>query len=186
VTLLDGRVQRIGLVDARTLAAEVYAGGRRRYLIASADDRRARLHLSPTMPSIDAELVTPFGLLLRKYVRGSVLVGVEQPPLERLVRLSIAKRLPPHNGRRRETSEPAEGNRLAPDGPLAAAAEDEADDEDGFGDGEGDATFVHLAVELMGRHSNLILVDDEGRVMESAKRVTAAMSRVRPVLPRLP
>jgi len=38
----------------------------------------------------------------------------------------------------------------------------------------------------MGRHSNLILVDDEGRIMDSAKRVTPAMSRARLVLPRLP
>jgi predicted ribosome quality control (RQC) complex YloA/Tae2 family protein len=45
---------------------------------------------------------------------------------------------------------------------------------------------VALYVELMGRHSNLILVDDDGRIMESAKRVTPDMSRVRPVLPRLP
>ena len=169
-TLLDGRVQRIGLIDARTLATEVYAGGRRHALVASADDRRARLHLAAAMPSLDAELVTPFGLLLRKYVRGGVLIGVEQPPLERLVRLSIAKRLPPHNGRRRGDGG---GERVEGD------EEDEAE-------GEGDATYVHLAIELMGRHSNLILVDDEGLVMESAKRVTAAMSRVRPVQPRLP
>ncbi|MDP9364496.1 MAG: NFACT family protein [Chloroflexota bacterium] len=181
-TLLDGRVQRVGLVDARTLAAEIYAGGRRRYLVASADDRRARLHLAATMSSLDAELVTPFGLLLRKYVRGGVLVGVEQPPLERLVRLSIAKRLPPHNGRRGQVTEGADEDGTAQAVPLAEEDKDDA----GFGDGEGDATFVHLAVELMGRHSNLILVDDDGRVMESAKRVTAAMSRVRPVLPRLP
>ena len=38
----------------------------------------------------------------------------------------------------------------------------------------------------MGRHSNLILVDDDGRIMESAKQVPPEMSRVRPVLPRLP
>ena len=37
----------------------------------------------------------------------------------------------------------------------------------------------------MGRHSNLILVDDDGLIMESAKRVTPAMSRVRPIWPRL-
>ena len=47
-------------------------------------------------------------------------------------------------------------------------------------------SHVALYVELMGRHSNLILVDDDGRIMESAKRVTPDMSRVRPVLPRLP
>ena len=47
-------------------------------------------------------------------------------------------------------------------------------------------SHVALYVELMGRRSNLILVDDDGRIMESAKRVTREMSRVRPVLPRLP
>ncbi len=49
-----------------------------------------------------------------------------------------------------------------------------------------DLQHVALYVELMGRHSNLILVDDDGRIMESAKRVTPDMSRVRQVLPRLP
>jgi len=166
-TLLDGRIQRIGLVDPRTVAAEVYAGGRRRYLVASADDRAARIGLVAALPSLDAELVTPFGLLLRKYARGGVLVGVDQPPLERLIRLSIAKRLQPARGGEREPDE-------------------EIDAPEAEGDGEIEATYVHLAVEIMGRHSNLILVDDEGRVMESAKRVTAAMSRVRHVLPKLP
>jgi predicted ribosome quality control (RQC) complex YloA/Tae2 family protein len=169
-TLLDGRIQRVGLIDARTLAAEIYAGHRRWVLVASADDRRARLHLAETMPSLDAQLVTPFGLLLRKYVRGGVLVGIDQPPLERVVRLSIAKRLPPHNGRRTDGDE---------------ALEEREDEEGDEGEGEVEATYVHLAVEIMGRHSNLILVDDQGRIMESAKRVTPAMSRVRPILPRL-
>lgn len=177
-TLLDGRIQRIGLVDPFTLAAEVYAGGRRRTLVASADPRQPRLFLSDAAPSLDPSLVTPFVLLLRKYVRGGILIGVDQPPLERLVRLSIAKRLRPHNGPRPRYADAAIGE--------AETAEPEDveqldDEEDAL-----DATFVHLAVEIMGRHSNLILVDDEGRIMESVKRVTPAMSRVRPILPRLP
>ncbi|MEZ4571125.1 MAG: NFACT family protein [Thermomicrobiales bacterium] len=40
-----------------------------------------------------------------------------------------------------------------------------------------------LVLELMGRHSNLILVDEEGRIRDSIKRVTPSMSRVRPILP---
>lgn len=181
-TLLDGRIQRIGLVGPLAIAAEVYAGGHRRSFIASAETQDARLHLTAAMPSVDPELVTPFGLLLRKYVRGGVIVGIEQPPLERLVRISIAKRLNAHNGPR-----PRADERLASDpdaidyDPDALADEVETDDE-----GEADATYVHLAIELMGRHSNLILVDDDGHVMESAKRVTPAMSRVRVVLPRRP
>jgi predicted ribosome quality control (RQC) complex YloA/Tae2 family protein len=44
---------------------------------------------------------------------------------------------------------------------------------------------VDLCVEIMGRHSNVIMVDAAGLVMESGKRVTAAMSRVRPILPKV-
>jgi predicted ribosome quality control (RQC) complex YloA/Tae2 family protein len=34
--ILDGRIQKLGLVNQTTIAAEVYARGRRRALIASA------------------------------------------------------------------------------------------------------------------------------------------------------
>ncbi|MFL5761022.1 MAG: NFACT family protein [Thermomicrobiales bacterium] len=171
---LDGRIQRIGLVDQRTIAAEVYAGGQRRTLVASASDHHARLLLTDADPAIDAELVTPFSLLLRKYARGGVIVGIEQPPLERLVRISIAKRQGAHN---QSKSEEQEADYIPN---LAGEPESEEEDE-----GVAEATFVHLAVEIMGRHSNLILVSDDGRIMESVKRVTPTMSRVRPVLPRL-
>lgn len=179
-SVLDGRLQRVGLVDPLTVALEIYANRRRWALLACCDGQRARVHLADTMPSLDTALITPFGLLLRKYVRGGILVGIDQPPLERLIRLSIAKRLPPHNDRRR-LAEP-------PDRQLADEREDVTDEEgnDFDIDGEGEATYVHLAIEIMGRHSNLILIDDDGRVMESAKRVTPSMSRVRPILPRVP
>lgn len=174
-TLVDGRIQRIGVVDRLSLAAEIYAGGRRRWLVASAHTQAGRLHLTERPPSLDTALVTPFGLLLRKYARGGVVVGVEQPPLERLVRLSIAKRMGPHNGAR-----PRRDDALVDD-EEAADAEAWVDE-----DGEFAATYVHLVIELMGRHSNLLLVNDEGAIMESAKHVTTSMSRVRPIRPRLP
>src|SRR3954471_7855047 len=85
-TIGNGRIQRIGLMDARSVAAEVYAGGRRHYLYMSADDRNQRFHLTPEMPSLDPELRTPFGLLLRKYIRGGVILGIDQPPLERVAK----------------------------------------------------------------------------------------------------
>src|SRR5215207_11469031 len=91
----NGRIQRIGLLDSRTIGAEIYAVGRRHYLIASANDRQPRLRLAPEMPSLDSALITPFGLLLRKHTRGGIILGIDQPPLERLVRLSIAKRQVP-------------------------------------------------------------------------------------------
>ena len=98
-TIGNGRIQRIGLLDPRTIGAEIYAGGQRHYLIASADDRSPRLRLAPEMPSLDSALVTPFGLLLRKHVRGGIILGIDQPPLERLVRFSIVRRLPPRTNR---------------------------------------------------------------------------------------
>src|SRR5215211_6496493 len=94
-TIGNGRIQRIGLLDPRTIGAEIYAGRQRHHLIASANDRQPRLRLAPEMPSLDSALVTPFGLLLRKHTRGGIILGIDQPPLERLVRLSIAKRQTP-------------------------------------------------------------------------------------------
>jgi predicted ribosome quality control (RQC) complex YloA/Tae2 family protein len=172
-TVLDGRVQKIGLVDPVTVAMEVYAHGRRRALVASASSDNPGISLVDRLPSTDPSLITPFGLQLRKYVRGGFLVGIDQPPMERIVRLSIVKRIAPHNARR--VDDDAED-----DVPEPANAEEET------AAWSTDATRVDLVVEVMGRHSNLILVDADGLIMESAKRVTSRMSRVRPVLPRLP
>lgn len=47
----------------------------------------------------------------------------------------------------------------------------------------GDRVVMTLAVEIMGRHSNIILVDNDNRIVDSIKRVSDEMSRVRPVLP---
>ena len=40
-----------------------------------------------------------------------------------------------------------------------------------------------LIVEVMGRHSNIMLVDDLGRVLDAVKRVGPQMSPTRPILP---
>ena len=47
----------------------------------------------------------------------------------------------------------------------------------------GDIVTVTLACEIMGRCSNLIIIDHEGRVIDSIKRVDEEMSRERMVLP---
>ena len=181
-TVLDGRFQKLGLVDATTIAAEIYAKGRRHAFVASADPQQPGFLLVDSMPSLDPNLITPFGLQLRKYVRGGFLIGIEQPSLERMVRLSIVKRLAGHNDEPARSS--AQGDDR--DGPDT---EDGADD-DGEADTDGavwaTGNRVELVIEIMGRHSNIVLVDDGGRIMESVKRVTPSMSRVRPIMPRLP
>lgn len=167
--VLDGRIQRVGMLSRLAIGLEVYSEGRRRYLVAGAKHDDARLLLLDREPSFDSQIVTPLLLLLRKYARGGVIVGIEQPPLDRVVRVSIAKRLWPHNGARED----------------AGRTEEDIEQDDDEPDGLENATYVHLIVEIMGRHSNIILVDDEGRIMEAVKRVTPAMSRVRPIAPKL-
>jgi len=50
----------------------------------------------------------------------------------------------------------------------------------------GDYSVKTLVIEIMGRHSNIILVGADGRIIDSARRITAEISRVREVLPHLP
>ena len=47
----------------------------------------------------------------------------------------------------------------------------------------GDPVRLTLAVEIMGRYSNIILVNEDGTVIDAIKRVDPAMSSVRPILP---
>ncbi|MDD3192729.1 MAG: NFACT RNA binding domain-containing protein [Oscillospiraceae bacterium] len=47
----------------------------------------------------------------------------------------------------------------------------------------GDLVELTLAVEIMGRHSNLVLIDQNGRIIDAVKRIDLEMSSVRQVLP---
>lgn len=47
----------------------------------------------------------------------------------------------------------------------------------------GDSVRLTLAAEIMGRYSNLILIDENGKVIDALKRVNAEMSSERLVLP---
>ena len=50
----------------------------------------------------------------------------------------------------------------------------------------GDHVLRRLVLEIMGRHSNLMLLDEDGRILEAARHVSADMSRVRQIQPGLP
>ena len=47
----------------------------------------------------------------------------------------------------------------------------------------GDLTVKHLIIEIMGRHSNIILTNDQMRIIDSVKHVDITVSSVRQVLP---
>lgn len=154
-TIVDGRIQQILQVDPLTIALEVYAQRRRRWLVMSAHPEQARVLLSDQRVDGDAERVTPLQLLLRKYARGGRIVAVSQPRYERILRVSIAKPQYPDN----------------------------TDDDDEQARDPIDITYSELYVELMGRRSNVILTSDSGRILDAVKRVTPDMSRVRPIRP---
>ncbi len=141
-TLLAGRVQRVYLPDEHSLVLEVYAHGQRHWLLASAHPEAARVHLVTNPPPRGVDHVTPFVLLLRKHVRDARLTAIEQPPLERLLRLEFTRR--------------EEGGLLR---------------------------RVTLVLELMGRRSNLVLVDEDGAVLDALKRVSRQVNPARPLVP---
>jgi predicted ribosome quality control (RQC) complex YloA/Tae2 family protein len=172
--LIERPVRSVGLIDRRTMALGIFSRGRERYLIASVDPENSYLVWTDREPAVDAQLVTPFLLLLRKYVRGGVIAAIRQPPLERIIQVSIAKRLAPHNEKA-----------TVPDDLESDEAREHDGEDEGEADGVEDASFVHLSIEIMGRRGNIILIDDDDSIMESIKRVTRDMSRVRPILPRL-
>ncbi len=47
----------------------------------------------------------------------------------------------------------------------------------------GDAVRLTLAVEVMGRYSNIILIGKDGKIVDAIKRVDLTMSPIRPILP---
>lgn len=156
--LLGGRIQNVLQLDPDSVGFEIYAEHQRQYLVASANSRNPRLHLSAIRLSADPDRVSPLLLLLRKYARGGQIVSIQQPPLERIVRVSIAKRF--FTDKKRELEEETDETRDT-----------------------GEIIYSDLIVEIMGRRSNIILVNENGRILDSIKRVTPEMSRVRPVLP---
>src|SRR5215472_7316665 len=175
-TISGGRVQRVGLADERTLILEIFARGVRQHLLVSDHPQMARVHLVPARLTADAERVTPFLLLLRKHVRGGRIVTVAQPSLERTLVVSIVKAYP-----------------LVKDNtPVEVHTDHMPDQMDDMVTDEPDALppgwvfdETTLVIEIMGRHSNVILVDADGEILDALKRVPPATSRVRPILPHL-
>ncbi|WP_299644825.1 NFACT family protein [uncultured Chloroflexus sp.] len=164
-TLLFGRIQRVVLVRPLVIGLEVYAHGQRRYLLASAEAQAARIHLVSQRLSRGVDGEPPFLLLMRKYLLGGRIVGIEQPPSERIVLFSITKAA--------ESCKP----------PVSAdeLADDELDDDETAD--EAALLRCDLIVEPQDRRSNIILVDDNNLILDAIKRVTPRMSS-RVIMPR--
>ncbi|NTV64204.1 MAG: fibronectin/fibrinogen-binding protein [Oscillochloris sp.] len=177
-TILGGRIQRVLQTGPLSIGLEIYNRGRRHQLLASAHPQLARVHLVQARLSRGVEQQTPLLLLMRKYLLGGRIVGIEQPPLERMLLLSIAKREETRNTRR-GMEDGGQGIEGTEDGD---GFEDDASDED-LAEASPNDIRCDLIVEPMDRRSNIILIDDNNVILDSVKRVTPRMSH-RVVLPR--
>jgi predicted ribosome quality control (RQC) complex YloA/Tae2 family protein len=182
-TILDGRVQRARLPSPLSVALEIYAHGRRHHVLLSAHPQWTRAHLCVAKPSRGVERDTPLLLLLRKYVVGGRIVAVEQPALERVLILSIAKGPHARNiGPGAHLPAPAP----AAEAGLRANAWADQDEQDLEEDEElAEPLRCELIIEAMERRGNIVLVGDDNVILESARHITPRMSR-RPVQPHAP
>jgi len=83
-----------------------------------------------------------FCMVLRKYLSGGRVTGINQPNFERILEISVESM-----------------NEM------------------------GDLSTKRLIIEIMGKHSNIILVDENGLIIDSAKRISLDKSSLRQVLP---
>jgi predicted ribosome quality control (RQC) complex YloA/Tae2 family protein len=182
-TILGGRIQRVLLTGPLSIGLEVYAHGRRHQLLASAHPQLARIHLVRGRLSRGVTQETPLLLLLRKYLLGGRIVAIEQPPLERMLLISIVKA----SDIRNREYHPADAR---PDADPALAPPLDHDDLTEDLEPEpyesvppGPPLRCELVIEPQDRRSNIILVSDDNLILDSVKRVTPRMSS-RVVLPR--
>ena len=131
-TIENGRVQQVLMVDAHSVGMEIYAARQRHYLLLAMQPGAARIHLMPEKLRRGVDQQTPLYLLLRKYVRGSVLARINQPdPTERVILLDFDH---PEHGTSRLVAEPmgraANLMLLAPDGRILDAMRRVRADED--------------------------------------------------------
>lgn len=89
--LLPGRVQQVLLADEYSIGLEIYAAHQRHYLLLSADPQAGRIQLTDQKLRRGTDTSSPLLLLLRKYVRDSVLIDTVQPdPTERVLQLHFS------------------------------------------------------------------------------------------------
>ena len=172
------RIQKIIPTGPLSLVLEAYNAARRERVqfLLSADAQNARVHLLSQKASQQPGEPTPFMLLLRKYVRYGIIDSIEQIPFERIILISIAKKFPagkrPYFGAAGAAPKEADYNEPEDD------SEDEPAENEDF-----EIYESKLVCEMMGRHSNIMLLSDENIIIDAVKRVAPSKNRYRLILP---
>ena len=88
--LAGGRVQAVIPIDSLSLGFEIYSQRTRHYLYISAEPEQPRLHLVDDKLRRGYASAAPLLLMLKRYVDGGQVLGVRQPPWERIVIFDLA------------------------------------------------------------------------------------------------
>ena len=143
--LMNARIQSVHQPKNSDVVLTLRRPGETLHLLISVHPEAARIHL--TERSFENPLSPPpFCQVLRKHLIPGRIVGVTQPPFERVAKIAV------------------EG--FAPEGGRVERI---------------------LAAEVMGRHSNLVLIDKaQGAIIDALKRVPAGENAYREILPGRP
>ncbi len=136
--LVGGRVQDVLDVDRTGYGLEIYANRKRHYLYLSADQQVPRVHLVEGKLRRGLYQPKQLGLMLRRYVEGSILMHVSQPPWERILYLDF--------------EHASEGN-------------------------------SRIVVEPMERRANILLLNEQGVILDCVRRVGPEENSYRLSLP---
>ncbi|MEI2663950.1 Rqc2 family fibronectin-binding protein [Rossellomorea sp. LJF3] len=140
--LLHGRINKIHQPYKNEIILVIRANGKNHKVLLSAHPSYSRVQL--TAENYDNPSVPPmFCMLLRKHLEGSIIEGINQIGLDRMIVFEVKGR-----------------NEI------------------------GDVSYKQLIIEIMGRHSNIILVDKErNMILDSIKHISPSMNTHRTVLP---
>jgi predicted ribosome quality control (RQC) complex YloA/Tae2 family protein len=179
--LMPGRVQQVRAVGPLALSLEIYAAHRRHHLLLSAHAEYARVHAVRAAPTRDPGFRAPLLLLLRKYVRGATLQTITQPQFERVLDFGFTKVLPVQKHGPPSLDDIEEEEEEDAGEELDTLDERRAEIPPGFALYE-----THLIAEIMGRHSNIVLVGADGAVLDAIKHIPSSINRYRTTLPHQP
>ena len=141
--LLNSRIVKVYQPAGRDIILHCRQPGENLPVLLSSDVQNARVHLAAVLPQNPPQ-PPAFCMLLRKYLEKGRITAVEQPALERILKIQI----------------------------------------ENVGEG-GAVTSYTLIIEAMGRHSNIILLNELGVIIDALVRVDSRINRHREILPRL-
>ena len=140
--IIGGRITKIQQPYENEVVLRIRANRKNKSLLLSAHPQYARVQLTE-IPFDNPPQAPNYCMVLRKYLDGAIIDGIEQKENDRILTLSFRRR-----------------NEL------------------------GDTEYLALIIEIMGRHSNVLLVNiEENRLIDALRHVPASQNTYRTLLP---